>query len=305
LEENFIKCASRLKIGKSLGEKMDKKVSFLMSIGLGFFLIISLFSTLAFSNDGIGQPEKTGVSPIKIPSLKVPPIFPTTTPTPFIQSKENLHISTSIPIHLPPIILTPTKVMPPLILPQPVLLNPVNGWQTNDPHPTLSWENVTGATYYKVQIAHNSSFTNLTQTVSALTDTSYTVNTLVGDGLWYWHIRAFGPGKISRWSATRSFTLDITPPAVPKLINPLNMAICYQIPLFRWSVVPGATTYQFRLLPPIYYTSVINTTTNTYRPNYMDPGRYDWSVRAQDAAGNWSNWSQGWILTMKEVKTTQ
>ena len=73
--------------------------------------------------------------------------------------------------------------------------------------PTLTWNAVSGATSYEVQVSTNSTFTNIVASATGLTTTSYTLTTELAQlTVHYWRVRAYkacGPGA---WPTARSFT---------------------------------------------------------------------------------------------------
>jgi hypothetical protein len=133
---------------------------------------------------------------------------------------------------------------------------------------------------------------------------SWTPTSLAG-GDYYW--RAAGrdaAGNQSAWSATRSFTLDRTPPDVPTLTI-LGGAIRYNhVPgLTATYTDPGAATggsLTFQLCRtsscanPVAGTTtggVPNSTAAAWTPAETGDGTYYARASAQDAAGNQSAWS--------------
>lgn len=79
--------------------------------------------------------------------------------------------------------------------------------------PTLSWNFVTGASGYEIQIDRSSSFTapfDFTNTVSA--DTAFVTSSELADGKWYWRVRALYPNALTgNWSKIDSFVIDTVP----------------------------------------------------------------------------------------------
>ena len=99
----------------------------------------------------------------------------------------------------------------------------------------------------------------------------------------------------------RTFTIDITPPAVPTPLSPVNGGSVTNPQLsLSWSKVSDAVSYD------VLFTTGVQTdpNNNPYPPpthlgnvtSYKLPvtiseGTYSWAVRAYDAAGNVSKWS--------------
>ncbi len=90
--------------------------------------------------------------------------------------------------------------------PTPTLSAPANNSYNRDLTLTLSWNNSTGASTYKLQVATDMSFTSLIVDVSGLTTNSYTVNNLNLNTLYYWRVAAVGSsGSSSNWTVSWSF----------------------------------------------------------------------------------------------------
>jgi subtilisin family serine protease len=92
---------------------------------------------------------------------------------------------------------------PPPGLTAPVLVSPGNGSSTSR-SPTLTWNAVTGATSYRVQVSTSSSFGTLAWDQS-LAGTSTTVTGLLGKTTYFWRVNAINSTETSAWSDVWSF----------------------------------------------------------------------------------------------------
>ena len=96
------------------------------------------------------------------------------------------------------------------VIPAPILTTPSVGATGVSRTPTLTWESVTGASTYEVQVANRSNFSSSSILVNAsgLTNTSYSVTTpLRSKTTHYWRVRSKASnGTLSAWSTSRSFT---------------------------------------------------------------------------------------------------
>lgn len=72
--------------------------------------------------------------------------------------------------------------------------------------PTLTWNPVTWAAYYDVQVARDAVFSGSLQTFSTA-GLSLTLGPL-DDGMYYWRVRAVGGGRTGGWSAAQAFVVD-------------------------------------------------------------------------------------------------
>ena len=130
--------------------------------------------------------------------------------------------------------------------PTPALAVPLTGFITKDNTPELSWSTVTSATSYEIAIANDSAFASLVNTGNSGSALSYITPVLL-DGKYYWRVRGINRfGNASSWSATRTITIDTTPPPAPALYLPMNLSSSRGTPLFSWKASAGAQFYQFR-----------------------------------------------------------
>jgi predicted secreted protein len=190
----------------------------------------------------------------------------------------------------------------------PVLSSPANATLTNNPTPAFSWNSITAGNTYQIQIDNIKTFAHPEQTYTgAVGELSYTAASLT-DGLWYWRVRALNinaePGA---WSAYRLLTVDTLAPLPPVLYSPANDNSLRSTPALYWHKAATATAYQFEYDDNEDFSSPVHTSSTlasprygnpTYKPPTIDLGTYSWHARARDAAGNWSDWSTPFTLTM-------
>jgi hypothetical protein len=186
----------------------------------------------------------------------------------------------------------------------PALIAPVNALVTNDTTPTFTWNAVTYGNTYQFVISNTTTFVvKLRSFTGAAGILSYT-STALPAGTYYWHARAVNVKSVAGpWSAVRSFTIDLTPPAAPVLSKPATGAQVTGTPAFTWLAAATAVSYQFQyddsagFASPNYTSAELTTLTLT--PPAMPAGSYSWRVRAKDAAGNWSAWSTARVVSIK------
>ncbi|HLO28607.1 MAG TPA: hypothetical protein VK249_05710, partial [Anaerolineales bacterium] len=100
-------------------------------------------------------------------------------------------------------------------------------------------------------------------------------------------------------------TVDTLPPLPPILKFPANNVSVRGIPTFRWSTTNSGVQYQFQIdndsdfSTPIF--SVIQRSLYRRPPGILR-GAYYWRVRAQDAAGNWSAWSEVFVVDILRLR---
>jgi hypothetical protein len=102
--------------------------------------------------------------------------------------------------------------------------------------PTLSWEGVTGATSYHVQVSTGSGFATYVLRDSTLTGTSRSIGSPSGTGQlaaftdYYWKVRAKNSAGVGDWSTIRKFTtgqavaLSSSPRPSPLFAAPVRLA---------------------------------------------------------------------------------
>ena len=125
----------------------------------------------------------------------------------------------------------------------------------------------------------------------------------LADGTYYWRAQSTdAAGNQSTWSATHSFTIDATPPAVPTLGSTAARTKTTPQLSANFSDPPasdnGTLTFQVcatsgcgSLLQTATSSSVANNATANWTPSSLADGKYYWRVRATDTAGNVSAWS--------------
>lgn len=186
-------------------------------------------------------------------------------------------------------------------LPAPILIFPRTNLTTNSNIPSFSWSQIAGITSYEISFATNSNFSSTVDS-QIVSGNSYTTLTPLADGKYFWHVRAITPSaQTGRWSVTRVFTVDTTPPSAPVLISPANTSILRRTPTFKWKKSNTAVTYEFQyddnsIFSSPNYTALRNNLSLT--PPVMQNGIYYWHVRAKDAYGNWSTWSSPFTITI-------
>jgi hypothetical protein len=190
--------------------------------------------------------------------------------------------------------------------PAPVLVAPANAALTNNSGPMLMWNPATNASNYRVQIDNNSDFSSPAQDTTTV-DTTYAAAALA-DGRYYWRVRGLNAlGTAGPWSSARYFTVDTLAPAAPLLTAPRDgLTVTTNRPALSWGASAGATRYELQLdtvNPPIAIVS--SSTARSYTPpSALLLTRYYWRVRALDAAGNVSPWSDVRSISITSAANT-
>ncbi|MEE8523267.1 MAG: M36 family metallopeptidase [Thermoanaerobaculia bacterium] len=94
----------------------------------------------------------------------------------------------------------------------PTLSTPPNGAGSQSARPTLTWMAEADASTYDVDVATDAGFTNIVDSASGLTDTTYTVDVdLAGDTVHYWRVRGSNACGDGGYSSTFSFQTSPAP----------------------------------------------------------------------------------------------
>jgi hypothetical protein len=105
------------------------------------------------------------------------------------------------------------------------LFSPGNGAVDQAISPSLTWNAVTSASTYCVQLSNASNFTPLLVDDSSLTTTVKAVGPLANGTTYFWRVRAKNAAGTGPWSATWSFVTIPSLPGVAALVSPLAAAI--------------------------------------------------------------------------------
>jgi hypothetical protein len=186
------------------------------------------------------------------------------------------------------------------LLDTPTLIAPADMALVNPPV-EFSWNAVNGATDYRLQIATDNQFVNITLD-KELTTNTYSLNGLMS-GTYYWRVIAYTDTRTSLWSAPRQFTQETDSPALvaPTLTAPANLTNLDYAPedmTFTWDGINGVTTYQIQVstnatfATNIRINQLVNGTSYT-DPNYAVsfPTTYYWRVQTVIDEVFYGEWS--------------
>ena len=152
--------------------------------------------------------------------------------------------------------------------------------------PVFTWQPVSGATQYRIQIAADIGFTtNRYEATTPLTKFIPTSISNFNDGLWYWRVRVESPQVGSYQVVPRSFTKQwASPNNKPLLISPTNSAVVefFDAPIFNWEPVIGAAYYHFQISTSLAFTNIVwdrYPITTTHQPEIkLSNATYYWRV---------------------------
>ncbi len=182
----------------------------------------------------------------------------------------------------------------------PVLFSPLNASLLHTDAPRLSWNAVSDATGYRIQVASNPNFANPQQTADP-TSTSYTVNPTLLDGVYYWRVRGLNSSGLGSWSSARQFTIQVQPPA--NAAPETNYYTSSTVKL-TWSGVSWATDYEVQvddnpvLAAPFEYNETVSANMLQVTVSQLPNGGHYWRVHAKRADGTWGEWSSVQTFTV-------
>lgn len=211
----------------------------------------------------------------------------------------------------------------------PTELTPNDNSYTNNPSFDNTWKAVPGAVKYEYETTYGSS--------SYYTDTSDAGNYVLGgstitrhnngspEATYTWRVRAIDAlGTVGPWSDYSHVTVDSVKPTRPTLLTtPNNGFELTNDFYFTWTASTDAhpVKYEFQSAGSnsvdangsliSAWNSIANgnpeqnnLTSPTIHSTGAPDGSYYWQVRAIDAAGNKSNWTSPWKMTIDSVAPT-
>lgn len=205
----------------------------------------------------------------------------------------------------------------------PTQLTPTDNASVNGASLTNSWTSVVGATQYQYQSFSDASMNNL-RWDETFTSNSKTATNVANNTTFWWRVRALNNfGTESAWSPLWKVSVDNEVPTTPTGGAPHNV---FKNTSSGWSFTwnastdnSGAVTYEYQSTKNPAQTGGIltndlwnnitqgdasqnNLTTPAIPTVGASDGKWYWQVRAIDAAGNKSGWSQIWNTTVDTVK---
>ena len=158
---------------------------------------------------------------------------------------------------------------------------PTDDTATNDASITLSWNAVSEATGYEVQLAATEAGVP-TAAVESVATTSFDPPS-ASTHFWYWRVRAVDGDQFGPWSTISSLAVGWNSATIP---NPTVFGVDATTnltddttPTFQWDPVPGAVSYELSL-PSVNQTISVSEPTYTLDTPLPNDTTYTWNVRA-------------------------
>jgi len=170
-----------------------------------------------------------------------------------------------------------------------VLVFPANNYLTNSTAAiSFLWDTLYNADDYRFQLINDSSGSIITDVIAMTGTFSYTVN----EGEYTWQVRAQNATSNTLYSS-RTFTIDITAPAVSVPTYPANGDTISSPDTLLWTRSADAVGDSLFIYPDSLISSPVyqGYTTNTL---YIFTGAitqdYFWRLKSRDVVGNWSGY---------------
>jgi uncharacterized protein YkwD len=178
---------------------------------------------------------------------------------------------------------------------QPNLVAPVIDSVVHADSASFSWQTVTGATKYHIQIAKDETMSTLVLNDSTLTGLSKKFGPFVSGQTYYWRVRARNAKGWGLYSATQTFSVAL-PPKPITLVSPADKANTGTTDVtFLWNAaIPFPFDYEFTLATTadlktkVAVDTVYDSTVVIMSADLAPATTYYWSVRAENENG-WSN----------------
>jgi len=178
----------------------------------------------------------------------------------------------------------------------PVLTSPVSG-ATVAANPLLSWNRVTGAVKYEVQVASSSGFLAPLKFSASTLNNRATPPADLAIGSWWWRVRALDSANVAGTYAVSTFTKEAA--NAPVVLTPIDSAVL-QYPtaqlIFSWQPLAGAKTYEVQIDDDASFVGTpapVSTNNTRYAPTSPPPFNttFYWHVRGVSAQGVPTQWS--------------
>jgi len=187
-------------------------------------------------------------------------------------------------------------------------ISPQNGNTIIDTTPLIDWDDINGASGYRIQINDTSDYTG-TMVVDddSLTNSSFQVSSVLSDNeIYYWRIKwKNSNGVWGDWADTWSFTIDID------LVNPTYLSpqngntIIDTTPLIDWDDINGASGYRIQINDTNDYTGTLvvdddSLTNSSFQVSSVlsDNETYYWRIKWKNSDGVWGEWANSWSFNL-------
>ena len=227
-----------------------------------------------------------------------------------IKLNANMNLISSIPAGTSNALLSANFIQIPTavkLLPSvPTLSSPLNAASAQDLSVSLNWNQATNASSYSIEVSQSAGFSTIANSLNAITTNSTSLTGLIPGTTYYWRVKANNADGSSDWSASRSFTTNMT---APTLGLPTNAATNSSIaPTLNWTAITNASSYLVEISTDATFTTLLSAkntvTTNSLGLSGLIAGTtYYWRVKANSSLTS-SNWSASWSFTTNMTAPT-
>ena len=181
---------------------------------------------------------------------------------------------------------------------QVILSSPVNNFVTNLNNFTLSWETLSAADYYKLEIIDATNGGVIVYQQDNIVATNVTLNNTIitQDAQYTWKVKGINTTSETAYFS-RSFSIDTVVPNQPQNSLPANNStqVINQNVNFSWTIpadsgtIQSTISYVIEIATDTAFTNIIQTSNasgTTFQQSFTTARDCYWRVRAKDAAGN-------------------
>jgi hypothetical protein len=170
------------------------------------------------------------------------------------------------------------------------VLSPPDRYHSTALTNTFWWDEVDGATGYRLQIVDS----NFNYIMSLVLDSLITTDQFpftLSPGTYQWRVRAENSSTYTDYSAVRTLYIDSTPNLANQtivLVSPSNNSYTNQLTnTFKWNSLPAASDYRFQLINMLNSALITDVIVQPDSFSYTLPqGQFKWQVRAQNSSSN-------------------
>jgi uncharacterized protein (TIGR02145 family) len=188
----------------------------------------------------------------------------------------------------------------------PTLAAPANNATEVALSPTLTWNAISNAVSYTLQVSANNSFSSFVYNQSGLTNTSQLISGLNSNATYYWRVSSTNIYGTSSWSSVFSFK-TLAPPIAPTLLTPANNAIDISLTTtLNWNALINASSYTLQISENNSFTNFVYNQANLINPSQQISGlnyftKYYWRVSATNSYGT-SSWANFWTFITQSLQ---
>lgn len=178
----------------------------------------------------------------------------------------------------------------------PILLSPQDGVTDQEVTLSLSWDAVSGADTYEVEVDENPFFSTPLSEWIGLATTSLQIDSLDNDVTYYWRVKGRNTSGAGDWSKVWQFRTVMAAPSPPEHQIPEGEVIQFAIsnPTLRWIASNGVLSYRLQVAMGADFSGVVadedGILENEFTLGELDNATYFWRVQATNAGGA-SDWS--------------